>query len=397
MLSLLGRTVTYAVPRNFGTALRQAHHTPLYDFHVANGGKMVDFAGYSLPVMYGKEGIIQSHMHTRTKSSMFDVSHMLQVHIHGADAAPMLESLVVADVAGLQPGTGTLSLFTTEAGGIADDLIVSRTAEGPLYVVSNAGCRDKDLTLMESRAAEWRAKGRDVSVEVLERGLLAVQGPATARLLQPLTPLDLSGLTFMRTAAAEVCGLACRVTRCGYTGEDGVEISVAAAEATQLAERLMEAGGDELHLAGLGARDSLRLEAGLCLYGNDIDETTTPIEAALAWTIAKRRRAARDFPGAVTILAQLRDKPARRRVGLVSEGAPARAGARIVTPDGEPVGSVTSGCPSPALKHNVAMGYVSAAHAKLGTELRLEVRKQRVPAKVAKMPFVPARYYMGAA
>ncbi|XP_043193077.1 aminomethyltransferase, mitochondrial-like [Amphibalanus amphitrite] len=397
MLSLLGRTVTYAVPRNFGTALRQAHHTPLYDFHVANGGKMVDFAGYSLPVMYGKEGIIQSHMHTRTKSSMFDVSHMLQVHIHGADAAPMLESLVVADVAGLQPGTGTLSLFTTEAGGIADDLIVSRTAEGPLYVVSNAGCRDKDLTLMESRAAEWRVKGRDVSVEVLERGLLAVQGPATARLLQPLTPLDLSGLTFMRTAAAEVCGLACRVTRCGYTGEDGVEISVAAAEATQLAERLMEAGGDELHLAGLGARDSLRLEAGLCLYGNDIDETTTPIEAALAWTIAKRRRAARDFPGAVTILAQLRDKPARRRVGLVSEGAPARAGVRIVTPDGEPVGSVTSGCPSPALKHNVAMGYVSAAHAKLGTELRLEVRKQRVPAKVAKMPFVPARYYMGAA
>ena len=241
------------------------------------------------------------------------------------------------------------------------------------------------------------AQGRDVSVEVLERGLLAVQGPATARLLQPLTPLDLGKLTFMRTAAAEVCGLACRVTRCGYTGEDGVEISVAAGEAAQLAERLLQAGGDELRLAGLGARDSLRLEAGLCLYGNDIDETTTPIEAALAWTIAKRRRAARDFPGAETILAQLRDKPARRRVGLVSEGAPARAGARIVTADGEPVGAVTSGCPSPALKHNVAMGYVAAAHAKIGTELLLEVRKQRVPARVAKMPFVPARYYMGAA
>ena len=234
-------------------------------------------------------------------------------------------------------------------------------------------------------------------MEPLERALLAVQGPATARLLQPLTPLDLSRLTFMTSAPAEVCGLSCYVTRCGYTGEDGVELSVAAGEAALLAERLLAAGGDLLRPAGLGARDSLRLEAGLCLYGSDIDETTTPVEAALAWTIAKRRRAARDFPGAETILAQLRDRPARRRVGLVSQGAPARAGARILSAEGEAVGAVTSGCPSPALNHNIAMGYVAAVQATVGTELLLEVRKQRVPAKVTKMPFVPARYYMGAA
>ncbi|XP_037088567.1 aminomethyltransferase, mitochondrial-like [Pollicipes pollicipes] len=393
MLTLLGRSSLSLVARNFGAALRQLHHTPLYDFHVAHNGKMVEFAGYSLPVLYGKEGIIQSHMHTRTACSMFDVSHMLQVHIHGKDAVAMMESLAVADVVGLPPGCGTLSLFTTETGGIIDDLIVTRTAAGPLYVVSNAGCRHKDLPLMEGRAAELRAQGRDVSVEVLERGLLAVQGPATARLLQPLTSLDLTRLTFMTSAPADVCGVPCHVTRCGYTGEDGVEISAPAARTAELAESLLTSGGGTLKLAGLGARDSLRLEAGLCLYGNDIDEATSPVEAGLAWTVAKRRRAARDFPGAETILAQLRDKPARRRVGLVSEGAPARAQAHILDAEGRQVGSVTSGCPSPALKHNVAMGYVEAAHAKVGTELLLEVRKQRVPAHVVKMPFVPSRYY----
>jgi len=398
MLSTVAHRSVGLVSRQFGATLRLLHHTPLYDFHVAHNGKMVDFAGYSLPVLYGKEGIIPSHLHTRSQCSLFDVSHMLQVHLHGRDAASTLESLLVADVSGLRAGTGTLSVFTTEAGGIVDDLIVSRTAAGPLYVVSNAGCRHKDLPLMQDCVQRHRDQGRDVTLEVLEeRALVALQGPAMASVLQPHTPLDLRHLTFMTSSPAEVCGIACYVTRCGYTGEDGVEISAPAGRVTELVDTLVTSSGGRLKLAGLGARDSLRLEAGLCLYGNDIDETTSPVEAGLAWTIAKRRRTAADFPGAAMILAQLKDKPTRRRVGLVSEGPPARAGTAILSPDGTQVGTVTSGGPSPSLKHNVAMGYVAAAYAKTGTSLQLQVRKQRVPTKVTKMPFVPSQYYMAAA
>ncbi|NXL67113.1 GCST protein, partial [Chordeiles acutipennis] len=286
---------------------------------------------------------------------------------------------------------GTLTLLTNERGGIVDDLIVTNTSEDHLYVVSNAGCADKDLAIMRGRAAELQATGGDVHLEVLDNALLALQGPSMAQVLQAGLSDDLAKLSFMNSITTTVFGVpGCRVTRCGYTGEDGVEISVPAGRAVELAERLL--GVPEVWPAGLAARDSLRLEAGLCLYGSDIDETTTPAEAGLLWTLGKRRRAAMDFPGAAIIMAQVKEKPKRKRVGLTS-GAGA-AGPR--SPPCVPVspGTVTSGCPSPCLGKNIAMGYVETAHSRAGTTLAVEVRKKQHPALVTKMPFVPTQYYM---
>ncbi|XP_078723182.1 aminomethyltransferase, mitochondrial [Lampetra fluviatilis] len=377
------------------TAAAPLKRTPLHDFHREHGGKMVGFAGWSMPVQY-KESLISSHLHTRERCSVFDVSHMMQCKVLGRDAVAFMESLTVADVAGLKDDTGTLSLFTNEAGGIVDDLIVTKTSTGHLHVVSNAGCADKDLARMQERLREFKNAGRDVDLEVLDAALLAVQGPSTARILQAGVSGDLGGLAFMHSAEMSVFGVAgCRVTRCGYTGEDGVEISVAPEHAVRLAEMLLMRNGEEVKLAALGPRDSLRLEAGLCLYGNDIDESTTPVEAALLWTIGKRRRAEGNFPGAGVILEQIAQKPARKRVGLVSTGPPARQHAPIVDEHGEKIGEVTSGCPSPCLKKNIAMGYVPSGLAKPGTRLRVEVRKKLVDVVVSKMPFVPTRYFAG--
>ncbi|KAG7226970.1 hypothetical protein INR49_022288 [Caranx melampygus] len=315
------------------------------------GGKMVEFAGWSMPVQY-KDSHISSHMHTRQHCSIFDVSHMLQTKVHGRDRVKFMESLVVADIAELKDNQGTLSLFTTEAGGIIDDLIVTKTDQGYL------------------------------------------SGPSMSQVLQQGLKEDLSKLTFMTSALATVFGVpGCRVTRCGYTGEDGVEISVPQSRVVELTEKLL--GNSEVKLAGLGARDSLRLEAGLCLYGNDIDESTTPVEASLVWTIGKRRRQAKDFPGANIIVPQIKAKTARKRVGLVSTGPPVRQHTPILSADGQVIGEVTSGCPSPCLKKNIAMGYVDAAFAKNGTNIQVEVRKKAVPATVTKMPFVPTNYYTG--
>uniref|UniRef100_A0A2K6TQ69 Aminomethyltransferase n=1 Tax=Saimiri boliviensis boliviensis TaxID=39432 RepID=A0A2K6TQ69_SAIBB len=338
--------------------------TPLYDFHLAHGGKMVAFAGWSLPVQY-QDSHTDSHLHTRQHCSLFDVSHMLQ---------------------------GTLSLFTNEAGGILDDLIVTNTSEGHLYVVSNAGCWEKDLALMQDKVRELQNQGRDVGLEVLDNALLALQGPTAAQVLQAGVADDLRKLPFMTSAVMEVFGVSgCRVTRCGYTGEDGVEISVPAAGAVHLATALLE--NPEVKLAGLAARDSLRLEAGLCLYGNDIDEHTTPVEGSLSWTLGKRRRAAMDFPGAKVIVPQLKGKVQRRRVGLMCEGAPMRAHSPILNMEGTMIGTVTSGCPSPSLKKNVAMGYVPFEYSRPGTKLMVEVRRKQQMAVVSKMPFVPTNYY----
>uniref|UniRef100_A0A2R8PCD8 Aminomethyltransferase n=1 Tax=Callithrix jacchus TaxID=9483 RepID=A0A2R8PCD8_CALJA len=338
--------------------------TPLYDFHLAHGGKMVVFAGWSLPVQY-RDSHTDSHLHTRQHCSLFDVSHMLQ---------------------------GTLSLFTNEAGGILDDLIVTNTSEGHLYVVSNAGCWEKDLALMQDKVRELQNQGRDVGLEVLDNALLALQGPTAAQVLQAGVTDDLRKLPFMTSAVMEVFGVSgCRVTRCGYTGEDGVEISVPAAGAVHLATALLQ--DPEVKLAGLAARDSLRLEAGLCLYGNDIDEHTTPVEGSLSWTLGKRRRAAMDFPGAKVIVPQLKGKVQRRRVGLMCEGAPMRAHSPILNMEGTMIGTVTSGCPSPSLKKNVAMGYVPCEYSRPGTKLMVEVRRKQQMAVVSKMPFVPTNYY----
>ncbi|KAK0675538.1 GCST protein, partial [Pygoscelis papua] len=286
---------------------------------------------------------------------------------------------------------GTLTLLTNERGGIVDDLIITNTSEDHLYVVSNAGCTDKDLAIMRGRVAELQAAGSDVHLEVSDNALLALQGPSMARVLQAGLPDDLAKLSFMNSITTTVFSVpGCRVTRCGYTGEDGVEISVPAGQAVELAERLL--GVPEVWPAGLAARDSLRLEAGLCLYGNDIDETTTPAEAGLLWTLGKRRRAAMDFPGAAIIMAQVKEKPKRKRVGLTS-------GAGAAGPCSPPCvltspGTVTSGCPSPSLGKNIAMGYVEAVHSRAGTALTVEVRKKQHPALITKMPFVPTQYYM---
>uniref|UniRef100_A0A8C7LA32 Aminomethyltransferase n=1 Tax=Oncorhynchus kisutch TaxID=8019 RepID=A0A8C7LA32_ONCKI len=372
----------FRVPREclrgvgLGIARRQKRHassseacmrkTALFDFHRDQGGKMVEFAGWSMPVQY-RDSHIHSHMHTRQHCSIFDVSHMLQ---------------------------GTLTLFTNDKGGINDDLIVTKTDQGYLYVVSNAGCADKDSANMKARLAKFKAEGHDVELEFLEECLIAVQGPSMAKVLQPGLTDDLSKLTFMTSTLATVFGIqGCRVTRCGYTGEDGVEISVPKSGVVALTERLL--ANSEVKLAGLGARDSLRLEAGLCLYGNDIDETTTPVEATLVWTIGKRRRQAKDFPGAEIIVPQIKAKTTRKRVGLVSTGPPVRQHTPILSPEGKVIGEVSSGCPSPCLKQNIAMGYVDVAYAKNGTPIQVEVRKKAVKAVVTKMPFVPTNYYSG--
>ncbi|UYV65659.1 AMT [Cordylochernes scorpioides] len=297
-------------------------------------------------------------------------------------------------MAELTPGQGTLTLFTNNRGGIMDDLIVTRTTEDHLYVVSNAGCREKDLHHLMTGAEKFRAQGNDVHVEQVEdRALIALQGPAMAGVLQSHTSADLSSLHFMTSTLATLCGVPdCRVTRCGYTGEDGVELSVPASKACHIVETLLQ--HEDVKLAGLGARDSLRLEAGLCLYGHDISEDTTPVEASLAWTIGKRRRTEANFPGADVILAQLKNKPEKRRVGLKSTGAVPREGTQLQTEAGQSLGSVTSGCPSPELKTNIAMAYVPRDMAKVGTGLLYVLRNKTFPAQVAKMPFVPTKYYL---
>ncbi|NXU98737.1 GCST protein, partial [Cettia cetti] len=351
---------------------------------------MVPFAGWTLPLHYG-QGHLQSHLHTRRHCSLFDVSHMLQTLVYGRDRIRFMESLVVGDIAELKPGQGTLTLLTNDKGGITDDLIVTNTSEDHLYVVSNAACADKDLAILRDRAAQLQATGSDVHLEVSDNALLALQGsPSMARVLQAGLSDDLAKLSFMNSITTTVFGVpGCRVTRCGYTGEDGVEISVPAARAVELAEQLL--GVPDVWLAGLAARDSLRLEAGLCLYGNDIDETVTPAEAGLMWTLGKRRRVAMDFPGAAVIMAQVKDKPRRRPVAVTGTGA-GHAMLNSLCP--HIPGTVTSGCPSPCLGKNIAMGYVEAAHSRAGTELTVEVRKKRHPAVITKMPFVPTQYYM---
>ncbi|XP_076131901.1 aminomethyltransferase, mitochondrial [Alosa pseudoharengus] len=401
----IGNRALRETPRTLklGTAALQQRHastseaplkqTVLYDFHRDQGGKMVGFAGWSMPVQY-RDSHIVSHMHTREHCSLFDVSHMLQTKVHGKDRVKFMESLIVADVAELKDNQGSLSLFTNEKGGIMDDLIVTKTDQGYLYVVSNAGCADKDSAHMKARLQEFKAAGHDVDLEFLEESLIALQGPSMARVLQPGVTDDLSKLTFMTSVLTPVFGIqGCRVTRCGYTGEDGVEISVPSGSVVALAEKLLT--NAEVKLAGLGARDSLRLEAGLCLYGNDIDENTTPVEASLVWTIGKRRRQQRGFPGADIVVPQIKAKTQRKRVGLISTGPPVRQHTPILAPDGRVIGEITSGCPSPCLKKNVAMGYVEAGFSKVGTAVQVEVRKKAVPAVVSKMPFVPSKYYTG--
>jgi aminomethyltransferase len=358
--------------------------TPLYDLHQSLGAKLVPFAGYEMPVQY-PAGIIAEHLHTRAKASLFDVSHMGQVLLVGADIAGRFERLVPADIVGLKSGRVRYTVLTNDRGGIIDDLMAAKD-DAVLRLVVNASRKAEDI-------AHMRGALGDSAVTYLEnRALIALQGPAAVVVLARLAR-GVETMAFMSMAPVEIDGIGCFVTRSGYTGEDGYEISVPGEAAEELARRLLVE--PEVAPAGLGARDTLRLEAGLCLYGNDIDETTTPIEADLAWTIQKRRREEGGFPGDAIIQRELSQGASRRRVGIKPEGRQiARGHTPIVDNAGKEIGMITSGGFSPSLEGAIAMGYVPAALDAPGTALRLSVRGAERSAQIAPLPFVPHRYHI---
>jgi aminomethyltransferase len=332
-------------------------------------------------------GIMAEHLHTRSAAGLFDVSHMGQVRLEGDTAARDLEALVPGDIAGLAPGRMRYTLFTNAAGGILDDLMVTNAGDH-LFVVVNASRKAEDL-----RHLRAHLDGRATVTPLDDRALLALQGPAAAAVIERLAPAA-AALKFMTGTAAVLEGCACFVTRSGYTGEDGFEISVRAGDAERLARRLL--AEPEVKPIGLGARDSLRLEAGLCLHGHDIDETTTVVEADLAWAVQKRRRSEGGFPGAAVVQRELTEGPRRKRVGIQpEERAPAREGTLITGAAGAEIGRITSGGFGPSIDAPIAMGYVAAAEAAVGNGVRLLVRGTPRPARIVPLPFVPHRYYRG--
>ncbi|GEM76103.1 glycine cleavage system aminomethyltransferase GcvT [Vibrio sagamiensis] len=365
--------------------------TPLHALHLEVGAKMVPFAGYDMPVQYPL-GVKKEHLHTRDAAGLFDVSHMGQLRLHGEGAAAFLESLVPVDIIDLGAGKQRYAFFTNEQGGIMDDLMVANLGDH-LFVVVNAACKEQDIAHLNEHLPS------NVTLEVIEdRALLAIQGPKASEVLSRFAP-EVTDMLFMDVRKVDLLGTECIVSRSGYTGEDGYEISVPATHAQELATKLT--AESEVEWIGLGARDSLRLECGLCLYGHDLDPTTTPVEASLLWGIQKVRRAdgerAGGFPGAAIILEQIETKDvARKRVGLVGQTkAPVREGAELFDAEGTKIGIVTSGTAGPNAGKPVSMGYVRADLAAIGTELFAEVRGKKLPMTVEKMPFVPQRYYRG--
>lgn len=367
-----------------------ALRTPLYALHLELGARMVPFAGYAMPVQY-PAGIIAEHLHVRAKAGLFDVSHMGQLRLRGANVAAALETLVPADIAGLAAGRQRYTFLTNEHGGILDDLMVANDA-GELALVINAGRKTDDLAWLQARLAAHCSVG-----PLGERALLALQGPLAGAVMARLCP-HAADMRFMQVAHLHVGGIACFVSRSGYSGEDGFEISVAGDDAEPLARRLL--AEEDVAPAGLGARDSLRLEAGLPLYGHDLDEATTPVEAGLAWAIPKVRRTggarAGGFPGAEVIFSQLAQGATRLRVGIAPEGrAPLREGEALHDAAGRAVGAITSGGFGASAGVPIAMGYVEAACAAPGTLLRALPRGKPRTCRVAALPFVPHRYYRG--
>ncbi|RJG00024.1 glycine cleavage system aminomethyltransferase GcvT [Noviherbaspirillum saxi] len=364
--------------------------TPLYNLHLELGAKMVPFAGYEMPVQY-PTGVLKEHAHTRQQAGLFDVSHMGQVRLAGSGAAAALESLVPVDIVGLPANMQRYAMFTNERGGILDDIMVSNGGDH-LFVVVNAACKEQDVAHMKQHLA-----GKCEVEELSDRALLALQGPAAAAVMARLVPKT-SSMIFMNTAKITLCGAECFVSRSGYTGEDGFEISMPGDKAEEIARQLL--AQPEVAPIGLGARDSLRLEAGLCLYGHDMDGDTTPVEASLTWALSKARRAdgARPggYPGADIILRQLADGAQRKRVGLlVKDRMPVREGAELADGTGRIVGKVTSGGFGPTVGAPVAMAYLDSALATPGMALNAIVRGKPVAVEVAKTPFTPQRYYRG--
>lgn len=361
--------------------------TPLDSLHRELGGKMVPFAGYSMPVQY-PAGVLTEHLHTRSKAGLFDVSHMGQIVMEAQDPAALLETLIPGDVKGLGLGKTRYSVFTNAAGGILDDLMISKLSDTKLFLVVNAACKNEDFAHLKA------ALGDQADLRMLDdRALLALQGPTAAAAMAAVAP-DAASQPFMTIREMDVGGISCLVTRSGYTGEDGYEISAPADRAEELARLLLAQDG--VAPIGLGARDSLRLEAGLCLYGSDIDAATTPVEGNIAWIMGKRRRAEGGFPGAEIIQRQLAEGPPKLRVGIKAAGrAPARAHTQITDTDGAILGEITSGGFGPSVDGPVAMGYVPASHAKDGTAVKLMVRGKALDAHVVSLTFVPHRYFKG--
>lgn len=357
--------------------------TPLYDSHVALGARMVPFAGYAMPVQY--EGVMAEHKWSRTSAGLFDVSHMGQARLRGTNPAQAFEKLVPSDILGLAVGRQKYSMLLNGNGGVLDDLMVSRPDDDGLFLVVNGACKAADFAHIQAQI------GTEVQLEVLDdRALLALQGPLAVEALAVHIP-EVTSMRFMDSRTLTAWGHVCVVSRSGYTGDDGFEISIPAAIAPQVWQALL--ADQRVKPIGLGARDSLRLEAGLPLYGHDLDPQRSPVEAGLTFAVPKRRREAADFPGAARILRELADGPAQKWVGLhILSGAPAREGAEITDTAGAVVGRVTSGGFAPTLGRAIAVGYVDAAHAAPGTSLQVVVRGKPGAAEVTALPFVPHTY-----
>ncbi|RDL41957.1 putative aminomethyltransferase, mitochondrial [Venustampulla echinocandica] len=391
--------------------------TPLYDLNLAHGAKMVPFGGYHMPVQYSSLSVVDSHNFTRSHASLFDVSHMVQHRFSGPGVTAFLERITPSSPSELAPHhSGLSTMLWPITGGIVDDTIITRLGPELFYLVTNAGCREKDMKYFEDELKQFSNDGgKEVKWEVLKDwGLVALQGPLSEEILEGVLAdpqeIKLKELYFGQSKYMKLklpgsnISSPCLVSRGGYTGEDGFEISIPPAEAVAVTESLLQSATPEkLQLAGLAARDSLRLEAGMALYGHDIDDSTTPVEATLGWVIGKNRRASGGFHGDDLILKQLLPKKEggigvrRRRGGLIVQGPPAREGAEIVDSEGNNIGVVTSGCPSPTLGKNIAMGYLKTGFHRLGTEVEVIVRGKKRPAKVTKMTFVPTKYHKGPA
>ncbi len=372
-------------------SVTELNKTPLFDLHVSSGAKMVPFAGFSMPVQYPL-GVKNEHLHTREKAGLFDVSHMGQVVLTGEGAAAMMESLVPVDIIDLPAGKQRYALFTNEEGGILDDLMVTNYGDS-LYVVVNAACKDQDIAHMRANLPE------SVELSVLDdRALVALQGPRAADVMKRFAP-ETADMVFMDSRKVSIEGVLCFISRSGYTGEDGFEISIPSSDAHRLCQMFLDQ--PEVEFIGLGARDSLRLESGLCLYGHDIDTDTTPIEGSLIWAISKIRRnggeRANGFPGADKILSQIETKEFdMKRIGLLgSSRAPVREGVELVNADDKIIGKVTSGTFGPTIGAPVAMGYVEKEFAALETEVYALVRGKKLPMTVSRMPFIEQRYHRG--
>ena len=366
----------------------QVNKTIFYDYHLEAGGKMVPFAGYLMPVQYSA-GIKQEHLHSRDNAGLFDVSHMGQVIVKGEGAALALEKLMPVDLEALEINQQTYATLTNEQGGVLDDLIVTRWAEDIFFLVVNAGCKHEDIAHIRNHLP-----GFEITY-LGDRGLLALQGLKAKEVMAELSP-EANKLVFMHGCHSSIDGIDCYITRSGYTGEDGFEISVDPKDAHKLADKLLSF--EVVNWIGLGARDSLRLEAGLCLYGHDIDQQTTPVEAGIIWSISKSRRAGGakqgGFLGAEVILEQIANGAAKKRVGFLVDGrAPVREGAEVIDEQGVVIGAITSGGFGPTLQAPIAMGYVPTELSAVGTKHNALVRGVARPITITKMPLVPQRYY----